>query len=67
MCDMHTASDQTRRSMTSYLDVLGFKLPLEVAVEGGRVDAAGDVDALCQLVDVLQGSLDTYINTQSHD
>ena len=51
----------------SYLDILGFKLPLEVAVEGGCVDAAWDVDALCQLIDVFQWTLDTCSDTQSHD
>lgn len=42
------------------------ELPLEVSVEGSNVDASGDVDALCEVVDVLQWSLDT-VKDGPHD
>ena len=44
----------------------GRKLPLEVSVEGSDVHSSGDVDALCDVVDVLQWSLDT-IKDGAHD
>lgn len=42
------------------------KLPLEVSVQGSDVYASGDVDALCDVIDVLQRSLDT-IKDGAHD
>lgn len=44
----------------------GVELPLEVSVEGSYVDAPGDVDALGEVVDVLQGPLDT-VKDGAHD
>ncbi len=44
----------------------GRKLPLEVSVEGSDVHASGDVDALCEVIDVLQWSLDT-VKDGPHD
>ena len=41
-----------------YPHVKRLKVPLDVLVERGRVDAFGDVDAVCQVTDVLQGPLD---------
>ena len=44
----------------------GRKLPLEVPVEGSDVDTSGDIDTLCEVIDVLQGSLDT-VKDGPHD
>lgn len=44
----------------------GIKLPLEVSVEGANIYTSGDVDALCEVVDVFQWSLDT-IKDGAHD
>lgn len=53
--------------LDSYPQALdGRKLPLQVSVQGSDVDSSGDVDALCEVVDVLQGSLDT-VKDGPHD
>lgn len=44
----------------------GVKLPLEVSVEGADIYTSGDVDALCDVVDVFKWSLDT-IEDGPHD
>lgn len=41
---------------------LGVELPLLGAVEGGNSYAAGDVDALSGVGDLLEGSLDTIVD-----
>ncbi len=43
----------------AYPDVLRLKIPFDVSVQGWSVNTFGNVDALCQLTDVFQGSLDT--------
>ena len=42
-----------------YLDIDGLEIPLGSHAEGGSVDTSRDVDALCQLVNVLERTLNT--------
>jgi len=45
-----------------YLDVCRSKVPLQCPAQGWHIHALWDVYALCQLIDVLQGTLDTIKN-----
>ena len=44
----------------------GGKLPLDVSVQGSDVDPSGDIDALGEVVDVLQRPLDA-VEDGAHD
>ena len=38
------------------------KVPLLLAVEGGNIDTAGNVDAVCSLGNALEGTLDAVVD-----
>lgn len=51
----------------SYPQVLKRReLPLEVPVKSSYVNSSGDVDALCEVIDVFEGTLNT-IKDGAHD
>lgn len=43
----------------AYLNVKGVELPVDLPRQAGYVHTLGDVDGLGQIVDVLEGTLDT--------
>lgn len=55
------APDIAAREVVADLHVRG-EVPLLLAVEGIRGDATGDVDALGEIGDLLEGSLDTVVD-----
>lgn len=44
------------------LELAGCEVPLLLAVEGGQIDAAGDVDALGVVGDALEWALDAVVD-----
>ena len=69
-CESNSANYSSLKRISSHKHnpqaLAGSELPLQVSVQGSDVNASGDVDTLCHVIDVLQGSLDT-IKDGPHD
>ena len=57
---LHDAKDVARLDRVAHLHA-GLELPLLRVVDGGHADPAGDVGALCRLLDQLQRTLDPIV------
>lgn len=51
----HGADNVTAGNVVAGLDASGLKVPLLLTVQGGHIDAAGDVDGLCFLQRGMEG------------